>query len=105
MSPILLRIKRCCLTKHVVFTSKAQDERVASSLSEDDVIEAVVNAPVIYKTLRSRSPRRVRRMERLYVVVGITHEGIIVYTKGALRQEQGEEHFYIFVSAKRAIED
>jgi hypothetical protein len=52
MSPILLRIKRCCLTKRIVFTSKAQDERVASGLSEGDVIEAVVNAPVIYKTLR-----------------------------------------------------
>jgi hypothetical protein len=39
------------------------------------------------------------------VIVGITHEGIIVYTKGALRRDQGEEHFYIFVSAKRAIED
>ena len=105
MSTILLRIKRCCLMKRIVFTSKAQDERVASGLSEGDVVEAVVNAPVIYKTLRSRSPHRVRRAERLYVIVGITHEGIIVYTKGALRRDQGEEHFYIFVSAKRAIED
>ena len=105
MHAVLLRIKWCCLANRVVFTDKAIDERIASGLSEVDVIEAVVNAPAIYKILRSRSQRRAIRAERLYVIVGITHEGIVVYTKGALRREQGEDRFYVFVSAKRAIED
>jgi hypothetical protein len=104
MSP-LLRIKRCCLTDRVVFTEKADAERVAGGLSRFDVVEAVVNAPAIYKTLRSRSARRASRGERLYVVVGFTHEGIFVYTKGALRRIAGEDWFYLFVSAKRSVPD
>jgi len=104
MSP-LLRIKRCCLTGRVVFTEKADAERVASRLSHDDVIEAVVNAPALYKTLRSRSTRRTARHERLYVIVGFTHEGLFVYTKGALRRFAGEDWFYLFVSAKRSFEE
>jgi YgiT-type zinc finger domain-containing protein len=75
MTP-LLRIKRCCLTGRVVFSEKADAERTAGHLALDDVLEAVVNAPAIYKTLRSRSNRRAARSERLYVIVGFTHEGI-----------------------------
>ena len=104
-SPPLFRIKRCCLTGRVVFTSKADDERVASGLSHDDVIEAVVNAPALYKTVRSRSTARAVRTERLYVVVGLTHDAVIVYTKGAIRRFAGADYFYIFVSAKRFIDD
>jgi hypothetical protein len=104
MTP-LLRIKRCCLTGRVVFTDKADTERVAAGLSRDDVIEAIVNAPAIYKTLRSRASGRVRRGERLFVIVGLTHHGMLVYTKGALRRFAGEERFYVLVSAKRSVED
>ncbi|GMV19577.1 MAG: hypothetical protein AMXMBFR56_78010 [Polyangiaceae bacterium] len=103
MSP-LLRIKRCCLTGRVVFTDKADTERVAGGLSHADVIEAIVNAPAVYKTLRSRASVRRRRSEKLYVIIGITHEGIHVNTKGALRTVEGEDVFYLLVSAKRSIE-
>ncbi|HKY37985.1 MAG TPA: hypothetical protein VJN18_18715 [Polyangiaceae bacterium] len=41
--------------------------------------------------------------ELLSIIVGMTHEGIVVYTKGALRRHAGQEHFYVFVSAKRSI--
>jgi hypothetical protein len=41
----------------------------------------------------------------LYVIVGITHEGIVVYTKGTFRPFQGKEHFYLLVSAKRALDE
>jgi hypothetical protein len=44
----------------------------------------LTGAPVIYKTLRSSSPRRSRRGELLHVIVGITHEGIIVSAKRAI---------------------
>jgi hypothetical protein len=103
MSP-LLRIKRCCLFGRIVFTDKADTERVESGLSHGDVVEAIVNAPAIYKTLRSRSTAKGRRDEKLYVIIGITHEGILVYTKGALRRFEGEEAFYLLVSAKRSVE-
>jgi hypothetical protein len=102
---LLLRIKRCCLTGRIVFTEKAEDERVTSSLSRQDVIESIVNAAGIYKTIRSTSAGRAMRHERLYVIVGVTHEGILVYTKGTLRTSQGEDRFYVLVSAKRSIDD
>jgi len=95
----------CCLTGRVIFSGKADAERVAGRLSLDNVLEAVVNAPAIYKTLRSRSTRRAVRHERVYVIVGFTHEGIFVYTKGALRRFAGEDWFYLFVSAKRSFEE
>lgn len=72
----LFRIKRCCL-----------------------------NAPAIYKTLRSRANPHSVRAERLYVIVGLTHDAVIIYTKGALRRFAGEDYFYIFISAKRSVGD
>ena len=101
----LLRIKRCCLLGRVVFTEKAEDEHLADGLAREDVIEAVVNAPAVYKTLRSGVASRGRRRELLYVILGITHEGILVYTKGALRRHGREEHFYVFISAKRSVDE
>jgi hypothetical protein len=65
----------------------------------------VLIEPAVYKTLRSASASRGRRRELLYVVLGITHEGILVYTKGALRRHGREEHFYVFVSAKRSVDE
>lgn len=35
----------------------------------------------------------------------VSHEGIVVYTKGALRRFEGEDYFYVFVSAKRSVDD
>jgi hypothetical protein len=92
------------LTGRVVFTAKADAERVASGLTEDDVVESIVNAPAIYKTLRSRSVHRATPGERLYVIVGLTHDAILVYTKGMLRRRAGEDYFYVLVSAKRSVE-
>jgi len=34
----------------------------------------------------------------------LTHDSLLVYTKGALRRHAGEEHFYVFISAKRSID-
>ena len=101
---ILLRIKRCCLTGRVVFTAKADAERVEDGLTREDVIEAVANAPAIYKTLRSTSRHRSSRHERVYVIVGFTHDALLVYTKGVLRRIAGEDHFYVLISAKRSVE-
>ena len=41
----------------------------------------------------------------LYVVVGFTHDAVLVYSKGVLRRFAGEDYFYVLVSAKRSVED
>jgi hypothetical protein len=80
---------------------KAETEMFADGISSGDVVEAIVNAPAITKTLRSRSARRKRRGEKLYVIVGSTFDGVPLYTKGTIRRILGEETYYFFVSSKR----
>jgi len=71
-------------------------------LSVEDVLESIVNANAIKKTLRSRSRRRTTARERLFIIESPTYSGVWVYTKGALRQKGGQEVFYVFVSSKLA---
>ena len=75
----------------------------ATDISEPDVLESIVNAPAIHKALRSRSPARRRKGERLYVILGLTSRGLLIYTKGTLRRERGREEFYVLISAKRSV--
>src|SRR5436309_77397 len=97
---ILAYIKRSLLQGKVIFT---QEEMYLDALSDDDVIEAIVNAPAIYKTLRSTSHRRAKHRERLYVILGTTYDGVVIYTKGTVRRQGGQDVFYVLVSAKRAL--
>ena len=53
---------------------------------------------------RSRSSARLRRSERLYVIESPTFLGTWVYTKGTIRRKGREEVFYVFVSAKLAVQ-
>ena len=99
---VLVRIKRLAVARRVEFTIKATEERLRDGLSVEDVLESIVNANAIKKVLRSRSSARRRRVERLYVIESPTFTGIWVYTKGTIRQKDGEETFYVFVSAKLA---
>ena len=75
----------------------------ADSLTELDVAESIVNAVAIYKRLRSRSPLRSGRPEYLYVIQATNLEGIMIYSKGKLVRELGQDHFYFLVSSKRAL--
>ena len=75
----------------------------ADGLTELDVAESIVNAVAIYKRLRSRSPHRGSRSEYLYVIQSTSLEGIMVYSKGKLIRERGEDHFYFLISSKRAL--
>jgi hypothetical protein len=45
---------------------------------------------------------RRRRLERLYIIESPTFTGTWVYTKGTIRPKNGQETFYVFVSAKLA---
>ncbi|MFQ5807800.1 MAG: hypothetical protein ACE5I3_15240 [Phycisphaerae bacterium] len=52
---VLIQIKRLVLRECIRFTDKAREEMEADALSVDDVVESIVNAQSITKTLRSRS--------------------------------------------------
>jgi len=74
----------------------------ADVLTELDVIESILNAVAIYKTLRSTSPFRTSR-EYLYVIQSPTLDGLAIYSKGKLVREAGTEVYYFLVSSKRAL--
>ena len=99
---VLVRIKRLVIRGAVRFTQKARDEMERDSLTAEEVVEAVVNAQAISKTLRSRSPFRRHSGEKLYVIKSFSYDGTLIYTKGAITREAQGEIFYVFVSAKAA---
>ncbi|HEX8521858.1 MAG TPA: hypothetical protein VF669_06340 [Tepidisphaeraceae bacterium] len=96
---VLARIKQCALLHQVRFTLKPSEERFADELSELEILESLVNATRIEKTIRSTAPRGKRR-EYLYVIKSPTAAGELVYTKGKLVNEQGLLVYYLLISAK-----
>ena len=100
---ILAKIKRLAIARRLRFTFKADLERIGDGLTVEDIVESLVNAPAINKTLRSRSPRRVQQRERLYVIVSPTYDGVLVYTKGTIRTVRDIKEYYLLISAKRDV--
>jgi hypothetical protein len=98
----LIRIKKLVIARKIVFTGKAQQERIADGLSVDDIVASIVNANAIKKTIRSRSPFRKGKREKLYVIESPNYDGIWIYTKGTIRSVGEDEVFYILVSSKLA---
>ncbi len=80
MSDILVRIKRAVLAGHYAFNEKARFEMECDGLTELDVAESILNAPAIYKKLRSKTPMCKRR-EYLYVIQGANLEGLAIILK------------------------
>ncbi len=103
MADILVRIKRVILAGRYAFSEKARIEMEVDGLTEFDVAESIINAVAIYKRLRSRSRYRSQRTEYLYVIQATNLDGVMVYSKGKLTREHGEDHFYFLISAKRAL--
>lgn len=99
----LVRIKRAVLSGRYAFSEKARLEMESDCISELDVAESIINAVAIYKRLRSRSPYRHGRTEYLYVIQATNLEGLMIYSKGKLMVERGEDRFYFLISSKRAI--
>ena len=95
---VLLRIKSLIVRRQFRFTVKAADEMELDDLEEEDVLESILGAARINKTLRSTA----RPGEKLYVIQNASYTGKLIYSKGAIRREAGEETYYIFVSAKRS---
>lgn len=98
---ILAKIKRLAIARRLRFTFKADVERIRDGLSVEDIVESLVNAPVINKTLRSRSSHRLLSREKLYVIISSTYDGTLVYTKGTLRKTHDVEEYYLLISAKK----
>ncbi len=99
----LVRIKRAVLAGRYAFSEKARLEMEADGLSELDVAESILNAVAIFKKVRSRSSRRSRVGEYLYVIQSTNLNGLPIYTKGKLVKEAGLETYYFLVSSKRAL--
>jgi len=75
----------------------------ADRLTELDVAEAILNAVAIFKKIRSTNPMRKRPREYLYIIQSTNLEGLLIYTKGKLIKEAGQDRYYFLVSSKRAI--
>ena len=103
MNNILVRIKRAILAGHYAFSEKASLELEANVLTELDVVESIVNAVAIYKTIRSRNPYHKQAREYLHVIQSTNLEGVMIYTKGKLVQEAGIETYYFLISSKKAV--
>ena len=103
MSDTLIRIKRAILAGHYAFSEKASMEVEADGLTELDIVESIVNAVAIYKTIRSTSPYRQHTREYLHIIQSTNLEGLMIYTKGKLVQESGVETYYFLISSKKAL--
>jgi hypothetical protein len=98
----LVRIKRLALRGWIRFTEKARDEMEGDGLSAGDVVESIVNAQGIAKTLRSRSRSTRFAGEKLHVIKSFSYDGTLIYTKGTIVRQEEHEVFYVFISAKIA---
>ena len=103
MSETLVRIKRAVLAGYYAFSEKASLELEADGLTELDIVESIVNAVAIYKTIRSTSSFRQRSKEYLHIIQSTNLEGLMIYSKGKLVQEAGVETYYFLISSKKAI--
>lgn len=96
---LLEKIKRLVLRGQIAFTLKAEEEMLQDGLDRHLIAEAILNAHEIRKRLRSIHQGR---RESLYVIVGRTFDGTIVYTKGKIAKLEGLETFYVLISSKRS---
>ncbi|MFH1717480.1 MAG: hypothetical protein ABIF19_09040 [Planctomycetota bacterium] len=100
---ILVKIKRLVVSRRVLFTEKAEIEMASDALTPELVYEAILNAPAIFKVLRSRNPKS-GTSERLYVIKGLTFDGVDVYTKGKVLKKEGIDVFYVLISSKKSTD-
>src|SRR6185436_662666 len=103
MVEVLVRIKRAVLSGRYAFSEKARIEMEVDGLTDLDVAASILTAVAIYKRLRSQSPLHRGQLEYLYVIQSTNLEGMMIYTKGKLVRERGEDHFYFLISSKRTL--
>lgn len=101
MEKVLYKIKRLILKGDYKFTDKAETEMYVTGITRTDVLEAIVNALGIDKVMKSTSPGKTHKGEKVYVIQGVTYDNIPIYTKGTIKQFNGKDILYILISAKR----
>jgi len=79
MQMILVKIKRLIITKRYRFTRKAETEMFTDSLDEAEVLESILNANGIKKSINSTNPETGKR-EKLHVIESFTYDGLLIYT-------------------------
>jgi hypothetical protein len=98
---ILSKIKRLAIARKIIFTRKAEDERLLDGLTIDDIIESITRAAAIKKIIRSKSSGRILKKEKLYIIESPNLSGTWIYTKGTTRKtKDGSDVFYVLVSSK-----
>ena len=102
-SDVLRRIKRAVLAGNYAFSEKALVEMEANGLTELDIAESILNAVAIYTTIRSTSRWRERRTEYLHIIQSTNLDGLMIYTKGKLVEEEGIDRYYVLISSKKAL--
>lgn len=75
----------------------------ADDLTPELVYESILNAPAVFKILRSRNPKT-KEAEKLYVIKGLTFDGLDIYTKGKILRQEGVDIFYVLISSKRSTD-
>lgn len=101
MDYVLRKIKRLIIRGNYVFTAKADAERLSDGLTQEDVLESILNAAFV-RSKKSRSQWRKDQKEKIYIIESFTYDGVLIYTKGVIRKDDQVESFYIIVSAKRS---
>lgn len=102
MVDTLIKIKRAIIEHRYFFSQKAKDEMLGNGLDEMSVVESIINSDIIYKSMRSRSPIRKYSYERLYVIIGLSYDGLEIYTKGKFTKMINGEIYYHFISSKKS---
>lgn len=99
---LLYKIKRLIIQGHYLFTHKATAERITDGLSQEDILESILNADHV-RFKRSTSPSKQLKNEKICIIEGFTFDGLLVYTKGVIRKTGSKEEFYILISSKRSV--
>lgn len=88
------KIKRLAVRRKLRFTFKAECELLRCHLTQNDIIESLINAPEIKKTINSKSSLG----DKLYIIEAPNFDGLWIYTKGKFMKNGSE--FYVLISSK-----
>lgn len=66
-------------------------------------MERVLRLPKDARSSRSHNPISGQR-EMLYVIKGLTFDGLAIYTKGKILKHEQQEVFYVLISSKRSTD-
>lgn len=98
----LAAIKRLIIQGRYAFTEKALLEIDREHLTEELVLEAILNAQFL-KMKRSTSIRKSAQDERIYVIESFTYSGLLLNTKGVIKRDAEGYRFYLLISSKKSL--